>query len=94
MKPSELLDKPEKWTKGYLARTTGGRPINADDPNATCWCVFGALARCEYTGEAWIIAVSKLRFEIGSEYISIPEWNDAEETTYEQVIDVLKKAGL
>ena len=42
MKPSELLLK-KGWTQRTCARDKMGRPVPADDPNASCYCLLGAI---------------------------------------------------
>lgn len=39
----ELISDPAKWTTGYYARTANGQCTNSENPDAVCWCAFGAL---------------------------------------------------
>ena len=45
MKPSELLDSPEKWTTGELARDKDGNKCDPLSPEAVCWCIEGAYRK-------------------------------------------------
>lgn len=42
----ELLDRPEKWTRGATARNSKGWVQRYFSPKATCWCLLGACYRC------------------------------------------------
>ncbi len=46
MKPSELLNSPEKWIKGKLALDREGRSVPYDSGMAVSWCMLGALYYC------------------------------------------------
>lgn len=41
----KLLDQPDRWTTGSYARNAKGRPMMPEDPEATCWCLMGALGK-------------------------------------------------
>jgi hypothetical protein len=56
-----LLSDPVKWTQGALARKANGEQCSPFDPEATCFCLIGAL---QY--------VSKIDFkELSPEYYII-----------------------
>lgn len=40
----DVLSDPERWTQGALARTASNRPVDVDDHEAKCFCLFGAIA--------------------------------------------------
>lgn len=42
-----LIDTPEKWTTGVLARTKSGCPIGPQEDAATCYCAEGAIRRVQ-----------------------------------------------
>lgn len=99
LKPSEVLDKaadlitPEgAWTQGYFARVApGGNSIGPREPNAACWCAFGAVInRCGNDGAAEDFAVQYLRTTLRD---SIDRWNDAPERTQAEVIAALRQAA-
>lgn len=46
MKVRELLDSPEKWTKGAIARDSKGNLVSYNSPNAVCFCLLGAIYKC------------------------------------------------
>jgi hypothetical protein len=41
-----LLAEPEHWTQRSAARKANGSPTFGNDPEASCWCVVGAIERC------------------------------------------------
>lgn len=40
-----VIEDPANWTRGTLARTKNGVPTLATDPNACCFCAYGAVAK-------------------------------------------------
>lgn len=46
MKIKDLLNTKEKWTTDCFARDINGNPVTADDENATCYCLVGAIYCC------------------------------------------------
>lgn len=56
----ELIAKPERWTRGCMARDELGNHVGVDDPEATCWCALGAISKascCKDDDEWWIAAI-------------------------------------
>jgi hypothetical protein len=98
MKAYELLSSPEKWTKGAYARDEEGVSISCKSPEAVQFCSLGAIERC-YPNNPFPI-MNKLDAVIKSKYgneerrYGLVTFNDAPETTYEQVIEVLKEADV
>lgn len=88
----DLLEPPERWTKGAFARTAPdaeGR-VDADSPHATCWCLEGACWRV--TGEPY----SSFVWQRLNRYVSdnnlgqrTSNFNDRPETTHRNVLEVL-----
>jgi len=90
MKPSELLDSPEKWTTGELARDKDGNKCDPLSPEAVCWCIEGAYRRVYgYDMEA-IIGVFLIR-QLGLTETAF-RFNDSH--TFEEVRQVLINADL
>lgn len=90
MKPSQLLDKPEKWIKGSLARTADGNSIYPESLAAVSWCLGGCLIRLYPTKTCEELA----------ELAGFPSWgklvdyNNAPERTFADVRAKLLEAGL
>ena len=64
-----LIDTPEKWTQGELARNSKGRVIDYESKNAVCYCAAGALKRSAerrakllYTAESLLARVANVEF--------------------------------
>lgn len=43
LKAADLIEPPEKWTTGVLARDAFGNAVDSDDPSACSWCAVGAI---------------------------------------------------
>lgn len=80
MKIRELLDSPEKWTKGELARNLHGVAVAPTARGACQWCLVGAIFRCY--PNALVVYRRVQDYLLGR---SVSFWNDREETTYELV---------
>jgi hypothetical protein len=42
-----LIDTPEKWTQDAWARDKDGKRLEYSDPDAVCYCVFGAVNKVQ-----------------------------------------------
>lgn len=90
MKAYELLSSPAKWTKGYFARNNEGRRCGWSSDKASCWCMLGAINRAYHANGADTKFTIINREVIKRGYRNIAEFNDADTTTYEDVIKILK----
>ena len=101
----QILDKPQKWTRARNAKDKNGNPTNPLSPNATCYCLEGAIYKAlweqKLSKRKWnnsyrkiigaICKVAGLNFDIGNQDEHIG-FNDNPNTTYEMIINILKKA--
>lgn len=101
----EILNSPEKWIKGHNARDKDGHPIYPPNEAAVCWCLEGAIYKALWeqnlTNKKWENSYYKivhalchsenLAFNIGNQDEHIG-FNDDKNTTYNKVIDLIKKA--
>lgn len=101
MKLSELLDKPEKWTKKYNARNSYGFSVNFDSPDATCWCLVGGMRKLGFQSEdyfgkncALLTTIKKLFPSRFHEDFGPARFNDHPDTTFKDIQLVIKEAGL
>lgn len=106
MKAYKLLDSPEKWIKQFNAKDASGNPVPPSNENAVCWCIFGALQKCYSKNTMNFIEAEIRLYDLlknkgylgkrgdSSKPHDYAEWNDAEETTYDEVISVLKEANV
>ena len=78
----ELLSVPERWTKRVSARATDGKSCPIDSPNATCWCIVGAL------GKITDYALPDECTDVLREGLpgSLVSFNDAPERTHAEVL--------
>lgn len=90
MKAYELIDKPEKWTKGAFARDANGYRATTNFKEAVCYCIHGALGVAYdgiYTAEA-----ERIRRRLG--LTNLVGWNDAPERTWQEVYNLLKELDI
>ena len=89
MKVEDLLCDKSKWTRGSFAKDISGENVTNNDPNAVCWCVFGAILKV-YSNEVDLEnAILKLSDTVGG---GIVNFNDTH--SYEEVITDVRKAGI
>lgn len=95
MKAWELLSDASKWTQGEPARDIHGRPVDADDSEAVCWCLMGALNKC-YPGihiKGLLLTRNITQGGCLQEFsVDVPhEWNDDPVRTFEDVHNFLQQ---
>lgn len=94
MKAHELLDSPEKWTQGTIARNAHDDPCSEDSDDAVSWCLSGAIWRIY--GPLGL-ATSNLNDVFAAIHVkvpNIPDWNDQPERTFEEVRTLLLELDL
>lgn len=99
MKPSELLAKPENWTKGSFAKDKHERLVHPTSQDATCYCLIGALVKCNSLDEVEQVwehpDMLKIKSKLNTSSPSVVwNWNDAPERTHQEVLDLLKSLDL
>jgi len=88
----ELLSDPARWAQGAFARDAYGRACASYNPQATSWCLAGAV-RHVLGRDGWIYdtALSSLRARIApGDNISL--FNDSH--SHKDVLDIVRKAGI
>jgi hypothetical protein len=93
MKAFELLENPKSWVQKTYARIspewlTGVEPTS---PQATCWCIVGAIHRCYPENE---VAKNRMAVCEAIGWQSPIDWNDAPERTHAEVVALLKKLDI
>lgn len=88
------LEVPERWTQRTVARCAEGLPVLSSAPDATCWCLDGALQAEAFAGdtpvEVWFPALEGARAILRSIAGGpITEWQDRVERTHADVLDLL-----
>jgi hypothetical protein len=95
MKIKELLSTPDRWTQGWFAKI-GDFPTNVDNPEATCFCLLGALSRCYEERAEPIMKIRAAIHELFPEYqkynTPISLFNDRQ--TYEDIMKVVNHADV
>jgi hypothetical protein len=96
MKAYELLSGPEKWTKGRLAADRDGDSCGPLSDRATCWCISGALIRCYGKQCSAVMSVNAAlrNRRMMKDTDVVPDWNDAPERTYEEVVGLLRELDI
>ena len=88
--PSEVLAKKENWTKNYQARNIHGDVVSIYSKDAISYCLVGALYICDfYDTVGKLLSLVKARG-----FWTISGFNDDPDTTHEDVLSVLREAGL
>lgn len=75
---------PERWTRHAYAMTETGNITNPKSPNAISWCLMGA---CTLIGVSFTPLYDLLPD-------GITNFNDNPNTTFDEVLDLVRKAGI
>jgi len=94
-KARALLEKPEHWTQGMMARGKSGRRIFYGSRSAVCWCADGAIWRAAngslISRKGWVANAAE-------QYLSaatgrrVSAFNDAPERTHAEVLAAFDRA--
>ena len=90
MKPSELLAKPEAWTRESEARQADGYPVLPESATACKWCIIGAIRKCARKQVDVSTWSNKVAILIGG---GIESWNDMPGRTHAEVLELLRRDG-
>ena len=89
MKIKELLDKPEKWTTGSYARDYNRWSVVSSSPEATCYCLAGAMRKCYPLYEERLQVSRKLIDAITAipkmHFSCIESYNDYPDRTFDEI---------
>lgn len=89
------------WTKGAPARDSQGLPVVSDDPEAVCWCAYGALTKAVQgrRDSNWFALENAIDLVLAgddrfarSALTSYIHWNDFHATSGEEVAQVFEEA--
>jgi hypothetical protein len=91
--------KPERWTKGRLARDKQGDAVNnVRSHRAACWCIAGAAERvlpgpdahgCSYDRDSYLAFRNLAASLVDPAHDA--HWNDAPERTFADVVALLER---
>ncbi len=84
------------WTKEASARDIYGMSVYPEHPMAVSWCLSGAMGKCfENKYSEYIVCKYKILEAVRAlfpQFLSIPDFNDDQETTWRDVELVLNYA--
>lgn len=101
MKVKELLDSPDKWTKGAFARTVTGDQRFPNNKHASCWCLYGAILKCcenQDSNEVYSKVSDYIQNTLGIHtppcINALVSFNDREETTFEDIKQLITELDI
>lgn len=80
------------WTQHTEARRADGSPCRPESPDATCFCLSGALNAIPVLPAVYASAVRALLIQIAPEEGPLFEWNDRPGRTQAEVLALLDRA--
>ena len=83
MKVKELLSDESKWCQGPIARSLSGRSVSYNNPNAVCWCLWGALHKCYPDENQFLTVRRKVKRYIRGDFVT--DWNEDRRRTFAEV---------
>lgn len=90
----QLLEKPECWTKGCMARNIEDRKVSITHPHACKFSLEGAIYRIALITKTKVFDAHQLVKGGISKGMTIPiaHFNDANGTTHSAMLAILRKA--
>jgi len=94
MKILDVLSSEDKWTKGFYAKDAEGHPVETYHPDACSFCLVGAVLVCGPSSSERNTIMKALYQALTGSYGEVPKFNDDPETTFEDIVSLVKEAGL
>ena len=95
MKIKELLSDSSKWIQGDYAVDKENIPVAPKHAEACKWCLIGAVFYCYVENpRARTNAMLKIGALLPGEFDSIPAFNDASVTKFEDIQKLLQEADV
>ncbi len=93
MKIKELLTE-SNWIQGAEAETSKGLKCYANNPDATCFCLYGAIIKCY--GDNKLDVYEKIIEELylPNYYGNVIHWNDAPERNFNDIKNLIEKLDI
>lgn len=92
----DILSDPSKWCKESLAKDINGFVTDIYSVDAYSFCITGAFRKVNCHNEKWKpfkrLIISKYPERINIDIV--PSFNDHPDTTFEEVVELIKEAGL
>ncbi len=96
MKIKELYSDASKWTKHEFARSNTGTPLPSFAPDATSWCLIGAINKC-YSGKEDFTKVYesvRAHMPLVNGIAMISNWNDSPTRTFDEIKALVEKLDI
>lgn len=91
-----LIDTPEKWTKGALARDARGEQVCSRSAEAVCFCSEGAISAVTAFGEfEWLTSEGDAFKALSGavpEGLTVYHFNDRASTTHTDIMALFDRA--
>lgn len=90
----ELFALRARWTQFTFSRSASREPCGINDGIAQCWCLTGAIIYVYgyiSFGEAMVRVREALNLTAGQ---GVAGWNDKPTRTFEDVVEIVKKAQI
>jgi hypothetical protein len=100
MKVKDILSDESRWTQGAAARNKRGELCSVLSPDATRFCILGAMARVYRSKHAMRECERRVADAIAAfggritYAIEIGDWNDDPGRTFDDVRQVIEKADV
>ncbi len=85
----ELLENPDRWTKGSFGRDVNGRPVLSGDASAVAWCALGALRKVDVFNSEQLDRIAHAI--IGGDHLLLMTFNDISSTLHGDLILAMKR---
>lgn len=85
----KLISKPENWTKHVAARDLDFEKVPSSSPRACRWCIIGAVYKVVNNDLLARIRITDILGRVLGGHVDA--WNDADETTHQDVLDLFDK---
>lgn len=95
-KAADLLEQPNAWCQGSIARDAKGERVGvAQSPRACSWCIIGAVVKAAGSVKLPDGIIHKIKNAAVADdvYLSLGSWNDEPSRTKNDVVAVLRKAA-
>ncbi len=86
----KLIESPEKWTQGEMARDADGNMTISED-KTVCRCALGACMSIQ-AGDGYRAMRASLNAQLPAGHIRVHEFNDAPKTTHADVLALFDRA--
>ena len=87
-----ILESESSWIQGAMAMSSGMEEVDYLDESACKWCLTGAIRKAMYLAKCHDVPLVEARILDVIDHNHLIHFNDAEDTTHEDVLAALDKA--